>query len=261
MTTVFCVPVKACIFFGGGGYFFLFFRSLKRTKMVIESPWILPLKVCMNPVLWHMSMWSLTCAQILTLFLHKGGSGTSKSAQELTRRDRKTVPHPAPPGDWTQGLRIWIPMLWPLSYAPPPSPPSPFSWMVFSFVFLLAPDMTPNYVSNRQLENPSTCGRHKAVCAWPMCGADREPGGLRGDRVNAETELTPSPLTVQRDHWNTLFMQEVVLVTNSAVSLPFCRSITNAIKYFTMALFIKTLSRDILCLRHGYLSVFRRVWS
>ena len=59
--------------------------------------------------------------------------------------------------------------------------------MVFSFVFLLAPDMTPNYVSNRQLENPSTCGRHKAVCAWPMCGADREPGGLRGDRVNAET--------------------------------------------------------------------------
>ena len=40
---------------------------------------------------------------------HEGGSGTNKSAQELTRRDRKTVPHPAPPGDRTQGLRIWIP--------------------------------------------------------------------------------------------------------------------------------------------------------
>ena len=29
------------------------------------------------------------------------GSGTNKSAQELTRRDRNTVPHPAPPGDLT----------------------------------------------------------------------------------------------------------------------------------------------------------------
>ena len=27
---------------------------------------------------------------------HEGGSGTNKSAQELTRRDRKTVSHPAP---------------------------------------------------------------------------------------------------------------------------------------------------------------------
>ena len=26
-----------------------------------------------------------------------GGLGTNKSAQELTQRDRKTVPHPAPP--------------------------------------------------------------------------------------------------------------------------------------------------------------------
>ena len=34
---------------------------------------------------------------------HKGGygSGTNKSAQELTRRERETAPHPAPPGDQT----------------------------------------------------------------------------------------------------------------------------------------------------------------
>ena len=40
---------------------------------------------------------------------HEVGSGTNKSAQELTWRDRKTVPHPAPPGDRTQGHRIIIP--------------------------------------------------------------------------------------------------------------------------------------------------------
>ena len=34
---------------------------------------------------------------------HEGGSGTNKSAQELTRRDRKTVPHSASPGDRTRG--------------------------------------------------------------------------------------------------------------------------------------------------------------
>ena len=39
----------------------------------------------------------------------RGGSGINKSAPELTRRDRKTIPHPAPPGDQTQGLRICIP--------------------------------------------------------------------------------------------------------------------------------------------------------
>ena len=32
---------------------------------------------------------------------HEGGSGTNKSAQELTRRDRKTAPHPAPLWDRT----------------------------------------------------------------------------------------------------------------------------------------------------------------
>ena len=38
---------------------------------------------------------------------HKGGSGTNKSAHELTRRDRKSVPHPAPPGDQTQGTHMY----------------------------------------------------------------------------------------------------------------------------------------------------------
>ena len=49
---------------------------------------------------------------------HEGGSGTIKSAQEFTWRDRETVFHPTPPGDRTQGLWIWIPTLWPLSYVP-----------------------------------------------------------------------------------------------------------------------------------------------
>ena len=33
-------------------------------------------------------------------------SVTNKSALELIQKDRKVVPHPAPPGDRTQGLRI-----------------------------------------------------------------------------------------------------------------------------------------------------------
>ena len=59
-------------------------------------------------------MWSLMCAQNLDVCrTHKGGSGMNKAAQELTRRDRKlTFAHPAPPGDRTQGLQIWIPHLW-----------------------------------------------------------------------------------------------------------------------------------------------------
>ena len=48
-----------------------------------------------------------------------GGSGTNNPAQELIRRDKKTVPRPAPPGYRTQGLWIRIPKLWPLSYVPP----------------------------------------------------------------------------------------------------------------------------------------------
>ena len=36
----------------------------------------------------------------------EGGSGTNKTAQVLSRRDRKIVPHPAPPGDRTQDLRL-----------------------------------------------------------------------------------------------------------------------------------------------------------
>ena len=40
---------------------------------------------------------------------HEGESGTNKSAQELTRRDRKTAPHSVPPRDRTQGLLSSIP--------------------------------------------------------------------------------------------------------------------------------------------------------
>ena len=39
---------------------------------------------------------------------HERGSGTNKSAEELTPRDRKTVPHPAPPRDRTQGLQTLV---------------------------------------------------------------------------------------------------------------------------------------------------------
>ena len=52
----------------------------------------------------QMDMGSLTCAQMCVCHTHEGGSGTNMYAQELTRRDRKTVPHPAPTGDRTQGL-------------------------------------------------------------------------------------------------------------------------------------------------------------
>ena len=46
------------------------------------------------------------CTHLGACRTHEGGSDTKKSAQELSRRDRKTVSHPAPPGDRTQGLRI-----------------------------------------------------------------------------------------------------------------------------------------------------------
>ena len=55
----------------------------------------------------QMDRGSLTCAQILgACHTHEVGSGTKKSAQELTRRDEKTVPHSVSPEDRTQGLRI-----------------------------------------------------------------------------------------------------------------------------------------------------------
>ena len=38
-----------------------------------------------------------------------GGSGTNQPAQGLTRRDRTSDLHPAPPGDGTRGLRVRIP--------------------------------------------------------------------------------------------------------------------------------------------------------
>ena len=39
---------------------------------------------------------------------HEGGSGTNRSAQELTRRDRTTGAHLSPLGDGTHGFRILI---------------------------------------------------------------------------------------------------------------------------------------------------------
>ena len=58
-------------------------------------------------VLQQVVLGSLTCTQIQVggCRTHKGGSGTNKPAQELTRRDRKTAAHPAPPaGDQTQAF-------------------------------------------------------------------------------------------------------------------------------------------------------------
>ena len=49
---------------------------------------------------------------------HEEGSDTNKPAQELTRREKRTVPHPAQPGDRTQGFQVWIPTLLPLSCVP-----------------------------------------------------------------------------------------------------------------------------------------------
>ena len=68
----------------------------------------------------QMDMGSLTCAQIWVraVCTHEWGSGTKKSAQNLTQRDRKTASYPAPPEDRTQGLGIWIPTHLPLSYVP-----------------------------------------------------------------------------------------------------------------------------------------------
>ena len=61
-------------------------------------------------------MGSLTCTQICVNAIHtKGGyKAQNKTAQHWTRRDRKTVSHPSPPGDfskWAQGLWIGIPTL------------------------------------------------------------------------------------------------------------------------------------------------------
>ena len=67
----------------------------------------------------QMDTGSLTCTQIWVRVCrtHEGGSGTNKSAQELTRTgQKKTAPHPAPPWDRTQSFRIWIPTHKPLSY-------------------------------------------------------------------------------------------------------------------------------------------------
>ena len=54
-----------------------------------------------------MDMGSLTCAHIWVRAAHtrEEGSGTNRSARESTRRDRKTAPLPAPPGDRT--FDVW----------------------------------------------------------------------------------------------------------------------------------------------------------
>ena len=52
---------------------------------------------------------SLTCAQIWVRAVHtEGGQAQTSPHKSRPRRDRKTAPHPAPPGDRTQGHRIWI---------------------------------------------------------------------------------------------------------------------------------------------------------
>ena len=62
---------------------------------------------------------SLTCAQMWVHAKHtKGALGTNKSAQESTRRDRKTVSYPVLPRDRTQGLRTWISKLY-ITLPPP----------------------------------------------------------------------------------------------------------------------------------------------
>ena len=55
-----------------------------------------------SSLLRQMDMRSLMCAQIWECRTYEGGSGTNKSAQESTQRDRKTVFHLAPPGDRTR---------------------------------------------------------------------------------------------------------------------------------------------------------------
>ena len=66
----------------------------------------------------QMDMGSLTCAHILGVYVHtKGGGGGCSHKQVCPRvdwdpRDIKAVPHPAPPRDRTQDLRIRNPMLY-----------------------------------------------------------------------------------------------------------------------------------------------------
>ena len=67
----------------------------------------------MPTLLRQIDIGSLMCAHMWGCAVHtKGGSGTNKSAQELTWRNRKAVPHPAPPRHRPQGLWIYIPVLY-----------------------------------------------------------------------------------------------------------------------------------------------------
>ena len=60
------------------------------------------------PLLRQMDIGSLTCAQISVLAVHTngGGSGTNKSAQELSRRDRKNCRSPWPARESNPGITI-----------------------------------------------------------------------------------------------------------------------------------------------------------
>ena len=80
----------------------LFFSSPVQCFRVSIPPTVKP------TLLRQIDIESLTCAQIWVRAVHtiECGSGTNKSTQELTRRDRNTVPDPSTPGDRTQGLRI-----------------------------------------------------------------------------------------------------------------------------------------------------------
>ena len=79
----------------------------KRAAIVRRYPHVFPCRYtmfscfhatgCEAYSLRQMDMGSLTCAQIFRACrTHEGGSGTNKSAQELTRGDRKTCPSPCP---------------------------------------------------------------------------------------------------------------------------------------------------------------------
>ena len=84
---------------------YIFFIPCVRCFRVSIPPAVRP------ALLRQMDIGSLTCAQIWVRSVHtKGWLGRNKStsAQELTRRGRKPVLHPAPLGDRTQGLQVKV---------------------------------------------------------------------------------------------------------------------------------------------------------
>ena len=76
------------------------FSRCKRFRVSI-SPVVRP------TLLRQIDMGSLTCAQMWVCAVDTKWGGRGSSTNK-TRRDRTTVPHSAPSGHRTQGLRIWI---------------------------------------------------------------------------------------------------------------------------------------------------------